>query len=92
MQNPYEVLGVSKDATQAEIKTAYKRLAMRCHPDRGGDKDTFAELNNAYEILYDVNRRAKYDETGESDIPDGWVEVRNKLIALFGIAIQKETL
>lgn len=45
------VLGVDKDATQEEIKTAYRRKAMKYHPDRGGELETFREIQAAYELL-----------------------------------------
>lgn len=63
----YEVLGVSKNATPEEIKSAYRKLAMRLHPDRCKDpdaKDKFAEVNEAYEVLSDKDKRARYDQFG----------------------------
>lgn len=59
--NFYEVLGVKKDATHDEIKKAYKRLAMKHHPDRGGDTEKFAKITEAYEVLKDPKKRAQYD-------------------------------
>ena len=58
----YTVLGVSKTATQEEIKKAYRKLAMDHHPDRGGDTIRFAEINEAYETLKDPAKRAEYDQ------------------------------
>lgn len=64
----YEILGVSKSATKAEIKKAYRKTALKYHPDRNqGDKtaeDKFKEAAEAYEILSDDNKRAKYDQFG----------------------------
>lgn len=57
----YNKLGVRKDATQDEIKSAYKKLVMTHHPDRGGDTAKFAEINEAYEVLKDPAKRAQYD-------------------------------
>lgn len=58
----YSTLGVQKTATQEEIKKAYRKLAMKHHPDRnGGSSDTLSEINNAYEVLGDVSKRAAYD-------------------------------
>jgi molecular chaperone DnaJ len=64
----YEVLGVRRDATPEEIKSAFKRLAAQCHPDRNqGDPsahERFKELNLAYQVLSDDNRRTLYDRLG----------------------------
>ena len=60
----YGVLGVSRDATQDEIKRAFRKLAFECHPDHNnedGAGERFKEVNEAYEVLSDPNRRAKYD-------------------------------
>lgn len=57
----YLTLGVSKTATQDEIKKAYRKLAMEHHPDRGGDHARFAAINEAYDILKDPAKRADYD-------------------------------
>jgi len=64
----YEVLGVTKNATEAELKKAYRKLAMQYHPDRNqGDKaaeDKFREINEAYSVLSDGTKRAQYDQYG----------------------------
>jgi DnaJ-class molecular chaperone len=57
----YMTLGVSRTATQEEIKKAYRKLAMEHHPDRGGDLAKFQEISVAYEILGDADKRAAYD-------------------------------
>ena len=57
----YQILGVSRTATADEIKQAYRRLAMKHHPDRGGDAGVFQELQQAYDILSDENKRRAYD-------------------------------
>lgn len=66
----YEILGVSRTASAQELKSAYRKLAMKYHPDRNpGDKvaeDKFKELSTAYEILSDDQKRAAYDQYGES--------------------------
>jgi len=64
----YEVLGVGRSATQEDIKKVYKKLAFKYHPDRNpGDKEAeekFKEINEAYHVLSDPNRRAQYDSFG----------------------------
>ncbi len=70
MRNPYEVLGVPKAASEADIKKAYRKLAKEFHPDRNKTdvkaKDRFAEVNSAYEILGDADKRKQFDR-GEID-------------------------
>lgn len=57
----YSILGVSRSSSEQEIKQAYKRLAMKHHPDRGGDSSTFQKIQEAYQILSDPKKRAEYD-------------------------------
>lgn len=57
----YNTLGVSKNATQEEIKKAYRRLAMIHHPDKGGSPVEFQKINDAYEVLGDAAKRQQYD-------------------------------
>lgn len=70
MRDPYQVLGVARDASEAEIKKAYRRRAKDLHPDRNQDdakaQDRFSELNSAYEILGDDTKRKQFDR-GEID-------------------------
>ena len=61
MTNHYQTLGVNRDATSDDIKRAYRRLASQHHPDKGGDKVKFQELQSAYAILSDDQKRAEYD-------------------------------
>jgi len=67
----YKFLGVEKDATKKELKKKYRRLAMKMHPDRGGDPDKFKELNKVYEVLTNDEKRALYDKGGEEAVEKG---------------------
>jgi len=67
----YKILGVSKDATDAEIKKAYKRGALKHHPDKGGDPEKFKEFSEAAEVLMDEEKRALYDKYGKEGIEEG---------------------
>jgi len=60
----YKILGIEKNATPEEVKTAFRRLAMQHHPDRGGDTAKFKELNEAYQALGDEGKRRQYDQFG----------------------------
>ncbi len=66
----YKILGVDRKASEKEIKRAYRKLAVKYHPDKNpGDKaaeERFKEINEAYEVLSDPEKRAKYDQLGES--------------------------
>lgn len=64
----YEVLGVSKDASPDEIKKAFRRAAIEHHPDRGGDETKFKEINEAYEVLKDADKRKRYDQFGHAGV------------------------
>jgi curved DNA-binding protein len=64
MQNPYQTLGVDRNAAPDEIKRAYRKLASQHHPDKGGDKTRFQEIQAAYDTLSDPNKRAVYDNPG----------------------------
>ena len=61
----YNTLGVQPNASEAEIKKAYRKLAMQHHPDKGGDQAKFKEITAAYEILSDPQKRANYDRFGD---------------------------
>src|SRR5260370_20245785 len=67
-RDPYEVLGVQKSASEADIKKAYRKLARQYHPDRNpGDKNAeaqFKEVQEAYDILNDPTKKTKYDQFG----------------------------
>lgn len=60
----YEILGITKSASQDEIKKAFHKLAHKYHPDKGGDEKKFKEINEAYQVLSDTTKRAQYDQYG----------------------------
>lgn len=64
MIDPYEILGVPREADGAAIKTAYRKRAKSVHPDAGGDVNAFSKLATAFEVLSDPLRRKVYDDTG----------------------------
>tara|TARA_B100000941_G_C28477806_1_gene540308 strand:+ start:514 stop:1365 length:852 start_codon:yes stop_codon:yes gene_type:complete len=64
MQDPYKTLGVSRDAETGEVKKAFLKLAKEYHPDKGGDAEKFKQINEAYDILKDPQKRQQYDLGG----------------------------
>lgn len=64
MRDPYETLGVNRNANAEEIKSAYRKLAKKYHPDLGGDPEKFKEINLANDILTDPNKKAQFDMGG----------------------------
>lgn len=60
----YDILGLKKGATEAEIKKAYRKMAHQHHPDKGGSKEKFQELNEAYQVLGDPSKKSQYDQFG----------------------------
>lgn len=67
----YKTLGIAKTASQNDIKKAYRKKAMRHHPDKGGDEETFKGITRAYEILSDEKKRQLYDKYGEKGVERG---------------------
>ena len=74
-QDYYATLGVARDASADDLKKAYRKLAMQCHPDRNpGDKQAearFKEISEAYDILKDDQKRAAYDRYGHAAFEQG---------------------
>jgi curved DNA-binding protein CbpA len=68
----YEVLGVARDATEADLKKAYRRVAMKHHPDRNPDnkesEELFKEANEAFEVLSNPEKKARYDQFGHAGV------------------------
>lgn len=67
--DPYAVLGVDKQASPEDIKKAYRKLAVKHHPDKGGDQEKFKEISAAYEILSDEQKRHEYDNPMPQGMP-----------------------
>lgn len=83
----YDDLGVDQDATEADLKRAYREQAKRAHPDRGGSEDEFNKVNRAWMVLRDPEKRSRYDRTGEADgEPDNSYSV---LSAMMGQALEE---
>jgi DnaJ family protein A protein 2 len=67
----YELLGVEKTATIEEIRKAFRRKALKEHPDKGGDPEKFKELSAAYEVLSNPEKKQLYDDYGEEGVKNG---------------------
>lgn len=88
----YETLGLKREdkPTSAEIKKAYKRMAKKHHPDRGGDGKMMVLANQAYDTLMDPAKREHYDLTGEEKpLSSIDIEARNSILQLFGSLISE---
>lgn len=92
----YELLGVARDATEAEIKKAFRKLALKHHPDHNPGNDAsakfFADLQQAYEVLTNAERRAHYDRTGEflsAGADNSDVVMMTRLTSVLDLAIQE---
>lgn len=79
----YKELGVEKNASQEDIKRAFKKLAIKHHPDKGGDQEKFKELCKAYEILSDPEKRRNYDEYGEDGVETGGMPAGESIFEMF---------
>lgn len=89
MTSLYTILDVENDASQEDIKKAYRKKAQAHHPDKeGGDEELFKEIQKAYEILSDANKRKHYDETGEESKDNLNNEVIESLIGIVLNVIQ----
>jgi molecular chaperone DnaJ len=65
-KNYYDILGIDKKATKEDVKKAFRKLAQKHHPDKGGDESVFKEITEAYSVLGDDKRRREYDSYGQS--------------------------
>lgn len=70
-QDYYKILGVDRSANDSEIKKAYRKLAMKHHPDKGGDSEQFKKISEAYEVLSDPEKKKVYDQFGEEGLKGG---------------------
>ena len=82
MKNPYEVLGLDRNASTDEIKSSYKKQALKHHPDRGGDEAIFKEMTEAYGILSDPQKKDNYDKFGSVD--NSGVNINDIINNMFG--------
>merc|ERR1719326_416268 len=80
----YKLLEVDKNAGDSDIKKAYRKLAVKHHPDKGGDPEKFKEITRAYEVLSDRDKREKYDRYGEEGLEDGGGDAGDIFEAFFG--------
>jgi len=83
--DPYEALGVGRDATPEEIKRAYRRKAKATHPDKGGAEGAFPVVQRAYAILASPSRKSRYDRTGQDpgDVDDPKLRALGELAQVF---------
>ena len=65
-KNYYDILGVDKKASKEEVKKAFRKLAQKHHPDKGGDEAKFKEITEAYSVLSDEKKRREYDSYGQT--------------------------
>jgi len=84
----YDLLDVSPDAGEADLKKAYRKKALRLHPDKGGDPELFKEVTHAYEVLSDQQKRSIYDARGEAGLSEtggmGGMDPQDLFSQLFG--------
>jgi DnaJ-class molecular chaperone len=80
----YDVLGLTRDASQDDIKKAYRKLAREHHPDKGGDPEKFKKVQEAYETLSDPQKRANFDQFGSAEGPHGAPNMNDVFAQMFG--------
>lgn len=84
----YDLLDVAPDCSEADLKKAYRKKALRLHPDKGGDPELFKEVSHAYEVLSDPQKRSIYDARGEAGLSEsggmGGMDPQDLFSQLFG--------
>jgi len=84
----YDLLEVQPDASESDLKKAYRKKALRLHPDKGGDPELFKEVTHAYEVLSDSQKRSIYDTRGEAGLSEsggmGGMDPQDLFSQLFG--------
>ncbi|KAJ7055180.1 molecular chaperone, partial [Mycena amicta] len=84
----YDLLEVPPSASESDLKKAYRKKALRLHPDKGGDPELFKEVTHAYEVLSDPDRRSIYDARGEAGLEQqgsmGGMDPQDLFSQLFG--------
>jgi DnaJ-class molecular chaperone len=82
LKNYYEVLGLTANATLAEIKTTYRKMASQYHPDKNSDNDApakFRQVQEAYETLSDIDKKKTYDENRRRSLLDNPIETAREI-------------
>lgn len=82
-KDPYLVLGIEKNSNDDDIKKAFRKLALREHPDKGGNPEKFKEIQSAYEILSDKDKKLKYDRLGHAGLDESMINNNNNTDDVF---------
>jgi len=82
--DPYKTLGLDNTATQDEIKKAYRKAAIKTHPDKGGDPEQFKKVQSAYDVLSDPQKRQNFDQFGTTDGPPQGANMNDIFSQMFG--------
>jgi len=89
MNNPYNTLNVKENATEEEIKKAYRKKATEQHPDIGGDEEEFKKSAEAYAIIGNPKKRKQFDETGSTDTEDPLANIHAEVSEMFFNVIER---
>jgi curved DNA-binding protein CbpA len=85
----YKILGVAREASDEEIRFAYRRRSSECHPDKGGNTEEMAAINEARDVLLDPERRAAYDEGRAAPVRENvGLEAKNLLFQMFDAVLE----